>query len=63
MRETSLIDFRGVTLSGRLDYIGWYSCGLPIGLTWKYVRGDCWLVGCQDSTGNFTGLLNDLYII
>jgi len=46
---------RGVTLSGRLDYIGWYSCGLPTGLTWKYVRGDCWLVGCQDSTGNFTG--------
>ncbi|XP_023325497.1 histone-lysine N-methyltransferase SETD7 isoform X2 [Eurytemora carolleeae] len=46
---------RGVTLDGNLDYIGWYRAGTPAGFTWKKIRGDGWLVGNLDSTGQFTG--------
>ena len=51
----SLILSRGVTLDGNLDYIGWYKAGTPAGFTWKKIRGDGWLVGNLDSTGQFTG--------
>ena len=51
----SLIISRGVTLDGNLDYIGWYRAGTPAGFTWKKIRGDGWLVGNLDSTGQFTG--------
>jgi len=47
--------FRGMTLGGQLDYIGWYLAGTPAGFTWQSIRGDGWLFGKPDKTGKFSG--------
>eukprot|EP00088_Acartia_fossae_P044428 TRINITY_DN4716_c0_g1_i9.p1 TRINITY_DN4716_c0_g1~~TRINITY_DN4716_c0_g1_i9.p1 ORF type:complete len:266 (+),score=51.09 TRINITY_DN4716_c0_g1_i9:36-833(+) len=46
---------RGMTMDGRLDYVGWFKGGLATGFSWQHVRGEGWLVGCLDNKGKFTG--------